>query len=121
MATWPATLPLPLRPNYELRATDPTARTDMDSGPARVRRRYTAAPDQISLSYRFSAAQMAVFRAFWEADFAHGAAWVNLPLIDGRTADIVYRACRPTSAKFSATPVSAACWTVEFEVEVRNA
>lgn len=121
MATWPASLPTPLRSNYALRATDPTARTDMESGSARVRRRFTAAPDHISLSYRFTAAQMAIFRAFWESDFAHGAAWVSLPLIDGRTADIVYLECRPTTGKFNATPVSAAFWTVEFEVEARNA
>lgn len=121
MSSWPVTLPTPLRSNYALRATDPTARSDMESGPARVRRRFTASPDQVSLSYRFTAAQMAIFRAFWESDFAHGAAWVNLPIVDGRSADIVYLECRPTTGKFSATPVSASCWTVEFEVEVRHA
>lgn len=121
MSTWPSTLPIPTAAGYGLETADQTARTDMESGPARVRRRSTASPDQISLRFVFDANQMAIFRTFWESDFLFGAAWVMIPIKDGRAVGVVNKECRPSSAKFSAAPLSASHWAVEFKVEVRNA
>lgn len=121
MANWPATLPDPLMSGYGLETTDPTARTDMESGPARVRRRFTAAPDKLSLRFLFDTSQMAIFRAFWESDFQNGAVWANLRIKDGRTATPVLKECRPVNGVFKCAPLSATHWSVEFQVEVRNA
>lgn len=120
MATWPDTLPHPQASGYGIQAADCTVRTDMESGPARVRRRYTSAPDSITLRWVFTEAQMVIFRAFYESDFQQGAAWVFMPIKDGRTAGMVSRECRPTSpfkAEYSGRDV----WVVEMPVEVRNA
>lgn len=121
MATWPSTLPDPLMTGYELQATDPTIRTDMDAGSARVRRRNTATPDHVSLRFMLTEAQMAIFRAFWESDFMSGAAWVYMPIKDGRTASVSSKECRPVSGAFKSLMASATHWAVEFQVEVRNA
>lgn len=121
MATWPATLPNPLLSGHELETTDSTARTDMEGGPARVRRRSTAAPDHITLRFQFDEAQMAIFRDFWENDFLNGAAWCDVPLKDGRAPGPALHACRPLAGKFKASPISQTYWLVEFQVEVRNA
>lgn len=121
MSTWPSTLPIPQMAGYDVEATDPTARTDMDSGPARVRRRFTAAPDKVSLSFIMDEAQMIIFRAFWETDFLSGAAWVYMPIRDGIAAGMSSKECRPSAGKFKASPVSSSHWNVSFDVEVRSA
>ena len=118
---WTSTLPIPSMSGYDIETTDPTIRTDMDGGAARVRRRFTAAPDKVSLTFVFDDAQMAIFRAFWESDFLNGAAWVFMPISDGRTAGLTNKECRPSAGKFKAAPISATHWNVSFDVEVRNA
>ena len=121
MSTWPVTLDIPKFSGYDLQTTDPTIRTDMDGGSPRVRRRSTASPDHVSLRFVFDVAQMAIFRAFWESDFLNGAAWVNMPIKDGRTPGMVSKECRPVSGAFKASPISASHWMVDFQVEVRSA
>lgn len=121
MATWPTELPVPLLQGYELETGDPTARTDMESGPARVRRRFTATPDEITLSVLLSEAEMNIFRAFWDGDWSQGAAWVFFPVRDGRTPGIVSKECRPTKGAFKAALIKPNYWRVQIPVEVRNA
>lgn len=120
MATWPTSLGNPQFSGYDLETTDPTVRTDMEGGSARVRRRYTAAPDTVSLKFLFDTAQMATFRAFWDYDLMNGAAWVYMPVKTGYLSGLESRECRPTTGKFKSVPVSATHWLVEFQVEVRR-
>lgn len=121
MATWPANLPVPLLQGYELEAGDTTARTDMESGPARVRRRFTAAPDGVSLSLLLTETEMNTFRDFWDGDWAQGAAWVFFPVRDGRTPGIVSKECRPNKGPFKAQLAGPNSWRVQIPVEVRDA
>ena len=121
MASWPTTLPQPTMSGYALQATDATIRTDMESGPARVRRRYTAAPDKVTLRFVFSEEQMAAFRVFWDGDAQQGAAWWWLTVKDGRTVGSVAREVRPTNGAFKSEMIDAVHWSVTFEVEVRSA
>lgn len=121
MSAWPSTLPLPKLSGYGLQAGDPTVRTDMESGPARVRRRFTAAPDKLTLSFVLNVAQMVIFRAFWISDFQQGAAWVSMPIKDGSSTGLVSKDCRPTTGSFKAGLLSPSQWLVEMEVEVRSA
>lgn len=48
MATWPATLPPPLSQSFRETPPDGSLRTQMDKGPAKVRRRSTAMTRQIA-------------------------------------------------------------------------
>jgi len=121
MATWPTTLPVPMLEGYELESGDPTARSDMESGPARVRRRFTAAPDEISLSVLLTEEQMNTFRDFWKNDWYQGAAWVFFPVRDGWTPGIVSKECRPTKGKFKAALIKPNVWRVQIPIEVRDA
>lgn len=120
MAVWPATLPAPLATDYGFDITDATVRTDMDSGPARVRRRFTAAPDMLSASWKFTEAQMAIFRTFFEADAQHGAAWFDLSLKDGRAAGAVTREVRFASP-WRAAWIPGFGWHVSATLEARLA
>lgn len=121
MASWPSTLPAPAISGYALQSGDATIRTDMESGPARVRRRYTATPDKLTLRFVMTEAQMAAFRAFWEGDADFGAAWWWLTVKDGRTVGSVAREVRPTNGAFKSEMIDAVHWSVTFEVEVRSA
>lgn len=120
MSAWPSTLPAPLGSDYGVDFTDATVRTDMESGPARVRRRYTAAPDMVQLGWKFTEAQMATFRTFFEDTIAMGAAWFDLPLKDGRAAGMVTREVRFTQPPRAAY-IPGFGWHVSAVVEVRSA
>ena len=121
MATWPTSLGNPQFSGYDIETTDPTVRTDMEGGSARVRRRYTATPDTVSLKFLFDSAQMATFRTFWDDELLQGAAWVYMPVKTGRVSGLETKECRPLQGKFKAAIASATHWLVEFQVEVRNA
>ena len=121
MSAWPSLLGNPQFSGYDLESTDPTVRTDMDSGPARVRRRFTSSPDNVSLRFVFNETQMATFRSFWETGFLNGAAWVSMPIKTGVSAGLMPKECRPLTGSFKASPASRTQWVVEFMVEVRNA
>jgi hypothetical protein len=121
MATWPSTLPIPLLAGYELETTDPTRRTDMESGAARVRRTNTGSPDNITLTLLLTEDEMAIFRAFWVDEWKEGAAWVYFPVKDGMAAGVANKECRPKKGSFKATPIKLTSWHVQIEIEVRNA
>lgn len=83
MAAYPATLPNPTRSGYGLEPQSGSARTDMEAGPARVRRRYTATPTQVALHWIFTEAEFAVFEAWWAQTTQDGSAWVEMPIANG--------------------------------------
>lgn len=120
MATWPAALPKPLGEDYSLAVQDVSVRTDMDAGPARVRRRFTAAPDTVNLSWKFTEAEMATFRAFYEDDIDYGAAWFNLSLKDGRAAGMATKEVR-FAGPYNAAYIAGYGWHVSAAMEVRVA
>lgn len=63
---WPDTLPGPSIPQYGLRPIDPSVRTPMEVGPQRTRRRTKARLDRVTVQWRFSPQEYAVFRKWHE-------------------------------------------------------
>lgn len=117
MASWPASLPAALASGYTLEAGVNTVRTDMDSGSPRVRRRSTSAADLVTLAWLMTPAQMMTFRAFWATDLYSGAAWIVMPVKDGRDTGPIAREVRFV-APFKAD-YAAGNWQVSAQVEVR--
>jgi len=78
---WPSSLPQrPTVGGYQERFAETVLRTAMDAGAAKLRRRFTAAPRQIEVTFRMTAAQVAVLRSFYEETTAGGALpfdWVH--------------------------------------------
>jgi hypothetical protein len=73
-AIWPATLPpRPLADGYSLKFGNGAVRTNMDSGPPKVRKRFTAAVEPVGMVFRLTRAQVAILRAFYRDDCAYGA------------------------------------------------
>lgn len=81
--TWPATLPRPTFDGYRLKRQDPIARTEMESGPARQRRRYSQVPTRIPVRWRFTAWEFALFEAWTQWDAKDGAEWFAIDLLGG--------------------------------------
>lgn len=81
MPAWPNTLPqLVMTSGYQEAYPWAVLRTEMDAGPAKVRRRSTAAPRPITAQIRCSSAQLADFESFVATDLAGGAlafTWVE--------------------------------------------
>ena len=92
MPTWPATLPSEPVPET-IRETPPDllARTEMDAGPAKVRRRFTAGVRTFEVGYVFSPDEMDIWEAFYENDIDSGAESFTYPHPRKWGADIAVR------------------------------
>lgn len=71
MASWPAGLPqTPLADGFGESAVSSVVRTDMDVGPAKMRRRYTAEVRVYSMGLLLTTAQVATLEAFYRSTLA---------------------------------------------------
>ena len=117
MADFPSILPAPLIAGYEINPEDPTIRTQMDAGPDRVRRRFTAIPSRIPVRWRFTCGELALFEAWHKHTALDGAAWFNVSLANGL-------GIQSMEARFTKPPkkplLSGLNWEVQAELEVRS-
>ena len=115
MADWPASLPKPLLSGFSGNFGNMVQRTDFDSGPARQRRKFVNAPDDVQVSWRLSAAQMQIFRDFLKNTIFGGAAYFNMALNIG-SGWLIYE------VRFSAAPdyqYLNPLWQVNGKLDVR--
>ena len=117
MATWPTTLPRPQVAGYVIAPLDVTVRTDMEAGLPRVRRRSVARNDQVSVAWRFTDAQMATFRAWFDGDCANGASWFTVDLNTGDACllSVQARFVGPWQSQMQPGPR----WQVSAKLEIR--
>ncbi len=74
MASWPGTLPsAPLANSFIETLPDLAIRTEMDVGPAKMRRRSTAGPRPCQMSFLMTAAQVAALDTFYVTTIKSGA------------------------------------------------
>ena len=65
MAAWPETLPQsPLAAGFSEQVPNTLIRTEMDAGPAKVRRRFTAGVRKLGMSMLLTKAQIAILDTF---------------------------------------------------------
>ena len=81
--TWPDRLPLPTFDGYAVQPQDAVARTDMESGAARVRRRYTSIPSRIPVRWRFGPTEFGIFESWFRWMVSDGAQWFSIELLGG--------------------------------------
>lgn len=82
MATidFPSSLPTPLRSSYGLQHISPMMRSELQSGRARQRRRYTSVPSMASVSWLLSDNQAIAFESWFRDSVIDGAEWFNCRL-----------------------------------------
>lgn len=75
---WPSSqLPLPTLQGYALALTDETVQTQFESGPLRIRRRFSAGPVAISARWVMSADQVAILESWFSFTAQSGAEWIT--------------------------------------------
>jgi len=82
--TFPASLPACRVDGYGYQYVAPFARTDMDGGLARQRRRFVSTPANVTVSWRLTQAQLATFESFVRNDLQAGVAWFTVRLPNGQ-------------------------------------
>lgn len=78
---YPDGLPVPLREGYRFRHTQPFMRTDMESGRAAQRRKFSSVPSVVSVAWMFRCdSHAAAFESWFRDALKDGAEWFNSPL-----------------------------------------
>jgi hypothetical protein len=80
MIEYPAGLPKPLRSGYGLQHVSPLMRTQLETGRARQRRRYTSVPTMAAVSWLFTQGEAQLFEAWFRWELMDGAEWFAAPL-----------------------------------------
>lgn len=117
MPAWPSIFPAPLLMGYAIEPESAVARTDMDAGPARQRRRYTATPTMTPASVMLTEAEFAIFEAWHRHELQDGASWFTAPVRNGQ--GVTLQECRFVEA-WKASPVSGTDFEVSMKWEVRD-
>jgi hypothetical protein len=82
-ANYPTTLPNVQMDDYAFKPGNTNIRTEMETGLAKVRRRFISAPTEIKVVWQFTIAQLAIFEKFYEVDCLNGANWFYISLVNG--------------------------------------
>ncbi len=116
MATWPTTLPNPLLSGYQGESGANVSRTDMDAGPPRQRLRYSDAPENFSLTFKFKPAEMQTFVSFHRVDINRGNDWFLMTLDIGEGFEEY--SVRIVSGLYQKQALPGMNWQVSFKLEV---
>lgn len=77
---WPSALPAANRDDYGFTPVSPMVRTEMQSGRARQRRRFTSVPTFVQVSWIMTAVQARYFESWFEGVLVSGSEWFDMPL-----------------------------------------
>src|SRR5690606_19476381 len=81
MIQYPAGLPAMLLDGHSLQTIDPQLRSELESGRARVRRKFTATPTMVEGSLLMKTdSQAALFEAWWEQVLISGTKYFEMPV-----------------------------------------
>ena len=116
--SWPATLPQPVIDGYGFNPDSRVIKTDMDSGAARVRQRFTAGPTQYKAAWIFTQQQLATFEAWFDLDALSGAAWFTTTVWCGK--GLVNVTARIPAGTFAVTKRTGMMWSVSATLEIRD-
>ena len=115
---FPVGLPLPLRSGYDVNHASPLMRTELQSGRARQRRRYTSVPSLASVSWIFTQSEAQFFEAWFRWSLADGTEWFNARL---RTPmGLMAYECRFVDMYAGPTLVGVDRWQVQAQLEIRD-
>lgn len=118
---WPDSLPLPLQDGYKLQPVSGVRRTKMQSGRARVRRKFKSVPTIATVTWLMTTEQAAIFQHWFDKYAEDGAAWVDIPLQTptGGSQAQMYK-CRFTDIYDGPNLVEANVWHISAEIEIRE-
>jgi hypothetical protein len=118
MPTWPSTLPQNQFIGLTEQRQDPRLRTQMDAGPAKMRRRYTATVRTFSVPIELNGTQRQAFDTFWITDTQEGSlsfSWTD-PVTDSA---VTFRFVSPPQWTLQAGGATASrLWRAQLDLEI---
>jgi len=120
MATidFPTTLPLPLRNGYRLNHVSPLMRSELQSGRARQRRKYTIVPSIVSVSWLLTTPQAQQFESWFRWSTVDGSEWFNCRL--STPMGLAEYECRFTEMYSGPELVGISHWKITAQLEMRE-
>jgi len=114
---YPSDLPWPVRDGYDTNHVSPFTRTNMESGRARQRRKFSSVPSVVNVTWIFNGDnQAAAFELWFQQNIHDGADWFNCPL-KTPVGEKQY-VCRFTDMYRGPTLVGLCAWRVTATLEV---
>lgn len=117
LVSWPDTLPLPTVEGYAVSPQEAVLRTEMESGPARQRRRFRQTPTRITVRWLLGEYHFALFEAWYKFHADEGGQWFQITLLGGL--GLLPHDARFTR-QFDARLLPARRWEVRGELEIRE-
>lgn len=115
---YPAGLPRGRHSGRSYQLVSPLLRSDLVSGRAIQRRRFTSVPQGASINWLFNDAQGQAFEAWWRDQLVDGAKWFECPL-DTPLGYMDYT-CRFTDVYSGPDRVGPNLWAYSAELELRE-
>lgn len=117
---WPSTVlpPAPLWQPYTVEHDTAAIRTAMDVGRPRARQRFGNRLTKVSVTWLMTGDQIEFFASWFATTARSGAAWVQIPLRIGMSADL--QTCRFVGP-YRQEPVGTDAWRVTAQLEVKSA
>lgn len=115
---YPEGLPRGLHSGRKYQLVSPLMRSDLVSGRARQRRRFTSVPEGVGVTWLFNDAQGQAFEAWWRDQLIDGSVWFECPLDHPMGYDLY--TCRFTGAYEGPSRVGPALWSYSAELELRE-
>ena len=115
--TWPATLPGPVLEGLGFKRKSGLRQAEMEAGPNRQRRITSTRTYSVTAKWVLTAAQFAVFQAFFDSSINDGADWFDAKwrLWDGRQT----RSVRFTNGEFDVKPDGPNVWNLTATLDWR--
>lgn len=115
---YPAELPRPESTRYTMENEDTFVRTQMSSGKARQRRRFTSVPTNVEVQWVFSDSEFELFEAWFRYKISDGADWFTGPLktSTGLREDYEQR----FSSMYRSSLIGPSLWQVRSSLELRD-
>ena len=117
MIKFPQHLPLPTISGYSIKPDDAIIRTDMESGPARQRRRFSQTPSKIAVRWVMNQEQFSLFEAWYKFHAKEGAEWFDIQLLGGL--GLLEQEARFIQ-QFEAGLYKGLLWEITAELEIRD-
>lgn len=115
---YPEGLPRGLHSGRRYQLVSPLMRSDLSSGRARQRRRFTSVPEAVSVSWLFNDVEGQLFEAWWRDSLIDGSIWFECPLDHPLGYDLY--TCRFTGPYDGPTRVGPDLWSYSGELEIRE-
>lgn len=118
MPQYPSGLPLGLKSGRSYQVVSPLQRTQLDSGRARQRRKFTSVPVLAEVTWLFKSIESFTFQSWFRDALTDGALWFECPL---RTdMGLINADCRFTDIYRGPVFAGPDLWTISATLEIRE-